>query len=390
MFRKDYGFVIKSLFIIVCSDNNIFSLYLAYLPSLLTLLSDIDDENENSQGPVGIIFVSSSREVETVYKLCRKMVDFKKISIVTAFGKWNCAQKQIKLLNGVHLLITTPPCFIRLSSQVEDLKIFDRDRVKCLVFDNFDVIYEKFQTDLLDVMKMLTRGADHPEDNPQIIITTTKWMSCNKNMLKLSCRPIVIIGDHIEAGIFAKSRFIVKRMSLEEKQKSLLAHLKSGDYRVEKTIVFVKNELELNELLAICRNNFIDCDSLNAYDSIDNQHYNNEEVWKHTDENKLKVVLATDKAMVNYRVKKAQVIIHYSLPLTWSVFSKRFSASFGFYKKILSLDKPSPANSTPKAVIMMDQNNLMEIPRMISFLRDHRLVKIVPQEIVELINVSHY
>lgn len=356
---------------------------MAYLPSLLTLLSDVDNEVENSQGPIGIIFVSSSREVENAYKLCRKMVDLRKLSIVTAFGKWNCADKQLKLLNGVHLLITTPPCFLRLISQVEKLKIIDRERIQFLVFDNFDLIYEKFKADLIEVVKLTTRGADQPEKNPQIIITTSKWLSCNTNMLKLSCRPLVIIGDHIEAGIYSKSRFIVKRLSLEEKQKSLIAYLKTGEYCVEKTIVFVKNELELSELIAICRRHSIEFISLNSYDSIEGQNCDkSEEIWKQSDENMLKVVLATDKAMVNYRLKNAQNIVHYSLPDKWTIFSKRFAASFAFYKNYLK--KLSPL--IPKAIIMLDQNNVMEIPRMISFLRDHRLVKIIPQEVTELVD----
>lgn len=364
-------------------------MYLAYLPSLLTLLSDIDNEIDNSQGPVGIIFVSSSREVENIYKLCRKMVDLKNISIVKAFGKWNCPEKQLKLLNGVHLLITTPPCFIRLLSQVEDLIIIDRERIQYLVFDNFDLIYEKFKTELLRVMKMTTRGADHPEKNPQIIITTSKWLSCSNNMLKLSCRPLVIIGDPIEAGIYAKSRFIVKRMSQEEKQKSIIANLKLGNYRVEKTIVFVKNELELGHLIGICRRHSIDFISLNSYDSNESQHDINEDIWKQSDENMLKVVLATDKTMINYRVKNAQVIVHYSLPEKWTVFSKRFGSSLAYYKNYLNTNKRC-SNLIPKAIIMLDHDNVMEIPRMISFLRDHRLVKVIPPEVSELVNVSNY
>lgn len=163
------------------------------MPALLTLLSDIQIDKENSHGPIGIIFAASSKEVDDIFDLCKQLVNLVKIKIVRAYGQWNCAKKQLELINGVHLLITTSPCFIRLVTQNDGLKIFDKNRIQHIVFDNYDYIYDKYKNDVVESLKLLTYGANNPEKNPQIIVTSSKWLDCINNMLKLSCQPLVII-----------------------------------------------------------------------------------------------------------------------------------------------------------------------------------------------------
>lgn len=354
---------------------------LAYLPALLTLLSDIDLDDETSIGPYAVIFASSSHEVEIIYKLCREFVNLGKTSIVMASGKWNLNEKQFKLLNGCHLLITTPPCFVRLVTEIDDVKVFNKEKLKHLVFDNFNEICEKYKDSLLEVLKLCTYSHENKDQNPQIIVTATKWLDMVASVQKLALYPTVVIADHIEAAIYAKSRFIITRLTLQEKRKQLLTRLASGEFRKVRTIIFVSDQNELEFVRDICKYNSIEFIVISSASktSVD-------EVWRKTD-GYIKLVLATDDAMINYTIKNAQILIHFSLPKSWTIFTKRFASCFNYYKSFIASNFEG---FVPTAVVMMDQDNIIEVPRMISFLRDHRLVKgphQMSKEILEFVEV---
>lgn len=339
---------------------------LAYIPALLTILAEFDLEEESSIGPYALIFASSSQEIEVIYKLCREFISLSKISIVTASGKWDIHEQQIKLINGCHLLITTPPCFIRLINSLEYLKVFSREKLQHLIFDNFDEICDKHNESLIEALKVCLYSSENKDKNPQIIITSTKWTDTLASIQKLAVNPTVIIGDHIEAAIYANSRFIITRKTYNEKCDYLLSHLANGEYRKIRTIVFVSNLSDLNVVQEICKKNGIEFIALskNVKISID-------EVWMKVD-GLIRLVICTDEAMIDYTIKNAQIIIHFTLPKSWTIFTKRFAVSFNYYKAYVD---SSDGKQKPTAIVMMDENNILEIPRLISFLRDHRLVQ---------------
>lgn len=357
---------------------------LSYLPCLISLLANIDLDEERSVGPFGLIFASSSQEADVIYKLCREFVNLGKFSVVLASGKWNLHEQQRKLLNGCHLLITTPPCFLRLVNEIEDVQVFDRDKLKNLVFDNFDEICEKYSESLRDVLKICTYPPEYKHKNPQIIIATTKWQEMVAGMQTLSSYPTVIISDHIEAAIYAKSRFIITRITFDEKCKQFLSRLETGEFRKIRTVVFVSYPSELEAVKELCKYSDIEFVALSSTTktAID-------ELWKKAD-GSMKVVLATDDAMINYKIKNAQTLIHFSLPKSWTIFTKRFACCFNYYKLCIESKFENP---TPTAIVMMDQDNILEVPRMISFLRDHRLVKgphQMAKEVLKFVEVNFF
>lgn len=185
----------------------------------------------------------------------------------------------------------------------------------------------------------------------------------------------------------AKSRFVVMRIPLEEKQARLMSHLQTYEHCSKKTIIFVSYESEMVELMNICNNLSIDYICFNSNDLSEFPSELVDSIWKNSEINNWKVVIVTDNFnRTHYRIKNAEVLIHYSLPHNWSTFSKRFAASFNYYKSLMTANQIDPTNC-PKAVIMMDQDNLKEIPKMINFLKDHRLVKSIPADVLTLIDV---
>lgn len=353
---------------------------MAFLPALLSLLVDIDIKEGNSHGPIAIIFASSSREIDLIYEVIVELTP-SSFSAIKAYGKWNCDANQLELLNGCHLLITTPPCLLRLTKTTDSVQIFDRERICHLVFDNFDILMEKFKDDVSESLKVLTYGTEGNTKNPQIIVTSTKWLNNNEKMLEFSCYPLIIIGNNIEAALFAKSRFRIMRTSADEKREKLLNYLMKGSYYKKKTVIFVSNDSELNELARLLDRHLLIYNRLSSTDK-------NNETWHQSKDGRLFLILATDQSMLDYRLRKAQVIIHYTLPAMWSTFTKRFEASFEYYKSIIADGGIADEEKQPFVAVMMDENNMKEIGKIMNFLSDHRLINYVPENISTLIDVS--
>jgi hypothetical protein len=146
--------------------------------------------------------------------------------------------------------------------------------------------------------------------------------------------------------------------------------------------VFVSTLSELETLKELCRENRIDYISISSTTKT-----TMDEVWMKTG-GFMKLVLATDDAMIKYKVQNAQTLIHFSLPKNWAIFTKRFATCFKYYKTYVASKSKNPV---PTAMVMMDYDNIMEVPRMISFLSDHRLVKghhQMPKEILDFVEVK--
>jgi superfamily II DNA/RNA helicase len=348
---------------------------MTFLPPLLSLLSNkLDTDEDISQGPIAIIITNTSREVETLYYLCKQLLPNKDVKIVKAFGIWNFKDKCIELLNGCDLLITTPSCFTRFT-KCDAIKMFDRNRIKHLVFENLDLMYEKFKMDLVVILKLCTKGTDLPQDNPQIIITATCWQNYLHFFSKFSANPIIVIDPYIEAALFAQSRFTVTRKSLKEKDQHILNNLEQFEWRMFKTAVVCSTEHEINNFQVLLRNRSL------AYEILDGNTIEYAiEVWSRLKKGKMTILLILDSVLTRANIECIQILIHYSLPETWSAFSRRFALSVNYYKFYKDLPLRDKENQ-PRAVINLDENNVNEIPRIINFLSDRRLVQQIPAHI---------
>lgn len=354
----------------------------SYLPAILSsILFNNDGKAPIAQGPVGIIIVHSSREVEILYQHCRRLVHRDNMSIVKAFGKWNCENKQIELLNGCDLLITTPPCFSRLA-QGDIIRMFDKGRIKHLVIDGLDKISELFDKEMKHIMKTCTRGDKHPEDNPQLVITSSSWNEHIRHYMKLCCSPAVIIGSFVEAAVYAKCQFNITKNSYEEKLERIHEWLKSKEYKSTRTTIAFNCQGEIQYVSRILLERGIKVITVD----INVKPTESEEIqkkWLSEQDGKLSVLLITDEALSKCRIKCAEKLIHFSLPENWTNFSRRFTTLTDAFLASVKGDK----SKRPSTMILLDDQNFMEIPHLIEFVKARKIMNDIPEEINDLIRV---
>jgi superfamily II DNA/RNA helicase len=346
----------------------------SYLPAVISSITyDKDDNAPWAAGPVGIIIVGSSKEVENIFRIAKKLVNSENFTIVKAFGNWNCENKKVDLLNSCELLITTPACFSRLA--VGDVfAMFDKKRIKHLVLDGIDT--------MTDVGKVIATCTDtRPELNPQIVVTSSSWSNKIRRLMKLTCDPIVIIGGFTEAALYAKCHFAISKDSFEEKLQRLLQALRN-DVEV-KTLVAFNNESEVRYIKDFLKNRavgrFVSIDETTSRE--DTEELKKE--WPKEGAEDMKIMLATDYALSSCNFKCAKRLIHFSLPGNWTTFSKRFAV---MSEAFLDLVGGSGEGKT-STIIMLDENNATEIPRLIEFAKTRGVLKTVPDDIERLVEV---
>ena len=360
----------------------------SYLPAILnTVADDCEDTVEPLCGPSCIIIVPSSREVENLYNTSKKLLTLKSpVKIVKAFGN-NDENTVVQLLNGCDIFITTPPCFTQLNTN-SYVNLFDIKRIKYLIFDGLDLMLKLWQTDIQLIIKKCTRGIKRPEENPQIIVTSNVWHSQIKKLMSLSCQPVVCIGNYIEAAVYAGSKFSLEKcVTEEEKALKLCSRLKDESYKYHRTMVIVNNHGEIVQLVKYLQ-------SFSIIFSIVDGNSTREDIasknisWGCEVTGKFSLIVVLDNVIPQITLNSVQYLYHFSLPSTWTMFSYRFTVSYDYYLKYLeSTDETS--DLVPRTTILLDDDNLNEIPRLIEFMLTHRLAEI-PKNIIELVEKICY
>lgn len=357
----------------------------SYLPALLTsLLFDLDPTTQIIQGPVAVLLVASSREVELIGKYCANLVPREQLTVVKAFGNFNCENKQVALLNGCDLLITTPPCFSRLA-QGNVIKMFNKERIKYLIFDGLDQMHEKFEQDIRTIIKTCTMGEEHREKNPQLIITSTSWMKYIESYTKLIFNPLIIIGSFVEAALYTKCTFSIIKSTINGKMEKLMKHIDRNLWQRRKTAIVFQDSSELAWVHHEFKSTSIDCLVVNERDGKESTD-SVIDSWTHKESGRMSVLLIADSSLAETNIDCVKELIHFSLPPSWSRFSKRFAAMRGSFKDFAS-GKSSEQLFT---MILLDEKNQQEIPRLIEFVKSRRVLSKIPQEISDLVQVRNF
>jgi ATP-dependent RNA helicase TDRD12 len=342
-----------------------------------------ETKTPSAKGPSAIIIARSSRQVELLHSDCLKILPKERVDVIKAFGKWNCESKRVSLLNGCDLLITTPPCFERLA-EGDLIQIFNKERIKHLVFDDLDKMSVLFDKEIKRIVSTCTMGEKFPERNPQLIVTSTSWKQYLRSYMKLTCEPIVIIGSYVDAALYSKCQFKITKNSFDEKCLRLLSHLRENEWQSRKTLIIMSTQTEINHLKDYFKNNAIPFSVVDNKSSRDDFSELNEN-WSREVAPLMTLVIATDQALKNCKINCVKTLIHFSLPDNWTKFSLRFSTMFGNFHDFLN----GKHQDNSKTMVLLDDENAHEIPRLIDFAKDRNVMKDIPDHINELVKVRN-
>ena len=152
-----------------------------------------------------IVCVAGWQEARNVYDICESLTRYykKNIRIDIRYGGMGLLmERNIRLLNGCDLFITTVPS---LNHVLEHSYIL-LDRLCHVVFDNADILVEKFTEDIKVFMRtygeFLKKSGNR---NNQIVAVGMKWSyGIHSLMNSYLDDPLVIIANKIESALFVK------------------------------------------------------------------------------------------------------------------------------------------------------------------------------------------
>lgn len=345
---------------------------LAYLPAILNSL-ETHRGVPQAMGPIAIIVAKSSAAVKAIAKLSLDISPG--VNIVQAFG---VSDKLVDLMNGCDLLVTTPPAFVRLS-QGTSLDIFDKQRIKHLIFDAVDAMLEAFDSEMHSIIKTCTYGPMRAPSNPQIIVTSSRYVREIKAKFEPLMEPkkrVICINDYIEAAAYFECEFeLMHTTSEEDKLVEFLKLFEDRSYKNQRTAVATIDETSMEPLARRLKLAGV-------------EHSISADSWMLQKKGSFHVLLINDENLKSMNLTCAEHLIHFSLPKSWRFFTHRFSLLRD--QMYLRYDKKEDrtAPPAPHTKILLVDDNAAEFTKLISFLRSRQLMKITDRDYSSIIQVS--
>ena len=108
----------------------------------------------------------------------------------------------IKLINGCEILISTPPCFLRMFRK----GYVNLNRLCHTVFNDADLMVEDFTSEIKEIMRhyaKLLKSQPNRLAPRQAVVMTSSWSVGVASLVKAYLgNPVLIITDMIEAAIY--------------------------------------------------------------------------------------------------------------------------------------------------------------------------------------------
>ncbi|XP_065084825.1 putative ATP-dependent RNA helicase SoYb [Ochlerotatus camptorhynchus] len=349
-----------------------------FLPAICSSVKKMHDEDlaVDGAGPFAIIICKSSREVQRVARYCRKMLNSAvnvSMSVVEAFGARDIPKACNLLLNGCAILVATAPGLRRVHENMPNAIV--KERVQSVVIDNIDTIIERFGSEL----QLLCKICDKPE--LQMVITTTYWSPMFFGFLKRYKNMIMCIGAYLEAAIYGKSDLVLQLNSRAAKINEVVKFVQRNNYQNERTMVICSEAAEVHELVEILKSQSIThmyCNDTSTLAQMDGF-----KEWDNQLPGEMHVMICSDAVIPDLEISKAQHIIHFSLPSSWTMFTRRFACSFGYYRDPFHEDE-NELRKPASSMVVLDENNNEQLPKLVEFLKIHHHE--VAEPIVKLAN----
>lgn len=335
---------------------------IGYLPSICSyaLLDDIQAKNR-WLSPIVLILAPTASEVDDIYNfICR--IDVQKRLQTTRVHQW--FNKPVALSNGWDIIIATPLVYSKLLAynSVTTLKAVD-----IVVLDNVEL-------DCQYVQQILNScDARIKAQQAQLIVISENFNNYHDMVLNRYDANI-LIGAHLESAIYGGVQFVFKVLYKSKKKVAIENILSDLDYR--KMLVICKNK---DEVISVSDHlSLLSVTCLKAHE--DTEHLDLERVYKvwHRERSDM-ILVCTDHTFPDLDITDATTIIHYSLPLTWTGFTHRYSCM---------INNLSRTSNKPKCYSfhLLDEDTVRQLPRIISFVErlgqpvDENLKSVVEQE----------
>ncbi|XP_034099476.2 putative ATP-dependent RNA helicase SoYb [Drosophila albomicans] len=333
----------------------------SYLPTLCSLVISTMQKTPTTSkdacklGPLAVLVADSVTNANLLSKHCSllmKSYETKMLKVVNTHDHSMLDVQRI-LLNSCGIFVTTVSHWNRLIRDTK-FRFIDEHRLKHFIMDDYDRMLSAGPYVLKNVLHHLQSLAI-PE--LQLVIIAQQWH--RRLFLQLVERfdrnPLLLFADFLEAAIYGNIKLDVKLLQSSKKTQLLMDYLAVHVPR-SRTIIYCKNDEELAGLQMELKAVGHDCIGIQ-----DAQHQKIHE---------LLLVSDADQHSALLPIKNFGLLIHYSMPASWSKFSMRFHAIIDNIGNILA---PQDECLDTTSYMMLDESNTYELLRLAQFLTAHNI-----------------
>ena len=228
-------------------------------------------------------------------------------------------------------MVTTAPCFKRLYEATP--QAFCKRRLETLVIDDIDEIKVNFTAEINFLLKTMRH------ERIQLVVTSSIWNPAYLALFEAHSEMLLCIGAFTEAAVYGNASFEMVFMKHESKAGYICDKIHNNCER-ERTIVVCSDQDEMHEVIIKIKSYSI-CHMV-TYDEMTIINEGIFQTWDKDLNEKFPVIVTCDEHLSGLLISNAQHIIHYSLPKTWTDFTKRYKCSIDYYPNIIKgsdLDK---------------------------------------------------
>lgn len=331
-------------------------------------------KSEQNARPMVLVLCSSIEKANKVFEKFRMILKTRKnIKVATMYNGQGDDRLMTKIYNKPHILISTPPFFLRFTERYPN-KI-ELNKLGYLVLDHADVILQKYETEFYTILKNnsilnVERQYALDEKKMQIITSGMLW---TKNLEvfveKFMENPYICIGSYVEAAAYCKVSAKMSLRDVKQKPEFVLNSLK--DYTLTKTVIVCLESDEAEYLDKHLADNGIK--TLLCHENMTVSAADMRTEWKRIISGSYPVLICTDLILPDLHIYDAEYLIHYTITETSRTkFNYRFSTLMdNFINKGLT-------NKNCKVLIIADNSTNIQFDGLMKILQ--RLGTEIPQD----------
>uniref|UniRef100_A0AAU7J931 RNA helicase n=1 Tax=Locusta migratoria TaxID=7004 RepID=A0AAU7J931_LOCMI len=346
---------------------------LSYIVPLIAFLfrKNLYDDLPMGNGPVSLILCSSSASAQWIANACMLLLSNKSpYKVVVAYGGGADTAKVNDLINGCHILVSTPKCLWRLLQKGPLVVNFNR--LCHLVLDEVDILSFRFLPEvkliLAECKQALKKRAAGLSVPLQVIASSEKWCSPLESFAhNIISNPVICIGSYLEAAVYAKLKPNLYFVKKTDRKKKVIDLLRSN-FGLYKMVVVSESAEDVAELGLVLKS---------AYEHVlighENMlHFEIEDVYKKWNLMKTPgsypILVCSDAILYELKITDSLWLIHYDLPSeSKSAFGFRFSCLMNNYNDMFSDN--NALHQECVVHILLGEENAKQLPTIVHLMK---------------------
>ncbi|XP_060663713.1 putative ATP-dependent RNA helicase SoYb [Drosophila nasuta] len=332
----------------------------SYLPWLCH--KALQNADEGRLGACCIILCPDARHGEKIAVCCEKLLstmDEKKPVVMRLFeqDKIQMVLATLKVTCGI--LMTS----VELLLLAKDEIIFDANFVRCMAFDNINVLWNQSKNDCEQLIDWLFENLSIGVSGTQMLISGRQWCEAVMNRLLPKLDDVLLLfTDALEASLYGRIQQEMLFIDPQRCEVEILKVLLSKNLKEERVVMVCDSNDEANYLMIHLLSAGIRSIIINKSNQV-----NTFKKWSH--EKRRNVVIAIDDMIPKLRGGRIDLLFHYKPASNWRRFKTRFGLFYGNYKTQTKEESHSNATS----IICITQKDGDVIWCMCNFLLKHEI-----------------